>query len=302
MYSKNFMDRIGFFSNKRIIFFLNIIGFSHLNGDNPKTTNEFDNKIINLQNKFNKISLIYYKNKSSNNKNKNTSEIIEISKLNLYSKLGNKNGNKSNIKFEFNFNGKILDLWNLFFFKLRYMRLSLLDLINKKPEFKKYFTSMDMLEVFALLIDLIFFNDYFNEILTEEERKFVNEEFIHVLSGLFDGKIDKKEQIEILEKIKKILKTILNNLSSKSNIEININGKNIPSDVVKKLLEDKDMVEILSTSYLIFLDTIRLFYVTQILSLNDKTLTEFINTSKKNNSNDKKDPLELDTTDDEDLT
>lgn len=307
MFNKNYINTVNIFFNKKLIFFLNIMNFNSINSSN-KVSNNISNKnqMANFKVTFNKILLTY--------NDKNIKKILEINKLVSNSEKEN------SLKLEFDFNGKKTDLWNLFFFNVRYMRFSILDVLNKKPELKKHFNSLDVLEIFALLINLIFFNDYFKDILTEEEQKFTNENSLLLLSGFFERNIGKKEEEEIINKIKKIIRTILNNMCSKSNIQININGKNISIDTIKKLLQDEDMIKILSFNYLIFLDTLRLFYSTQILSINDESLTAFLNNSKKNafknksttdksnkntdksNKDEKKDPLELVDIDEEDLS
>lgn len=269
MFNKNYINTVNIFSNKKLFFFLNIMNFNSINSSN-KVSNNISHQMANFKVSFNKISLTY--------DNKNIKKTFEINKLvsNLTSEKEN------NLNLEFDFNGRKTDLWNLFFFNVRYMRFSILDVLNKKPELKKHFNSLDVLEIFGLLINLIFFNDYFKDILTEEEQKLTNKNSLLLLSEFFERKIGKKEEEEIINKIKKIMRTILNNMSSKSNIQININGKNISIDTIKKLLQDEDMIKILAFNYLIFLDTLRLFYSTQILSINDESLTTFLNSSKKN--------------------
>lgn len=234
------------FNNKFIGFFINF---------NLSSKNQLLNKKISPIN-FNKITVNY------NNK------IFELKNLKLelneYGKLN------------FNFNGKTLEMLNLFlFFLVKQFRVILIETINYKiPELKNHFNSMDLLEIFTIIINIILFNDFFKNHFPEHQQKIIKENSGEIIIDILQNKNNEK----ILEKIHKLMLVILNNIPNKINLEIKINGKLISNNILNNLFHNKEIIKIFSEILLLFLNTMKLFiiYTNTVMCLKDEDLLIFI--------------------------
>lgn len=239
-------------STNKFIFLLNIMFFTFHSTDIKNYKNE---KI-----KFNEIIITC--------KNKNTGKNIELKKLTEELKLNLKFGNEN------------IDVWHIYLFNLiKEIRFPLLFLLKdeKNPDLKKYFNTFDLLEIFTFFINLIYISDFLKEVLSDKEQKTIIDNMKYISVEILKDKIEKSHIDEILKKINIIMEIILNNLSNKYNLNININGKNVPIKVVKELLKNKEIVKILSMSFFLFLDTLKTFRLVEFFFLKDEDLIKLIN-------------------------
>ena len=213
-------------------------------------------------------------------KNKNTGKNIELKKLTEELKLNLKFGNEN------------IDVWHIYLFNLiKEIRFPLLFLLKdeKNPDLKKYFNTFDLLEIFTFFINLIYISDFLKEVLSEKEQKTIIDNMKYISVEILKDKIEKPLVDEILKKIDTIMEIILNNLSNKYNLNININGKNVPIKVVKELLKNKDIIKILSISFFLFLDTLKTFRLVEFFFLKDEDLIKLINPKEAYNIKNTKD-------------
>ena len=245
--------------NKKLILFLGIIGY------NTTLSRLQEQKEVNnnfLETKFNKIILTY---------EKSTYQLSDLKKdISLTSKLN------------FNFGNQKIELWPMFLFSsTKQFRLFIVDLINNDPQLKKDFNSLDILEIFTLLIHIITNKDFFKNEFSEKEKKIIEENTKYLVVEFFQNTVIEEKMLKaLLVRINKIMEIILKNIPNKVKIEININGKNISQDVIKKLFTNKKIIELFSTMYLLFLDNMRQFYITKIMLLKDEDLLELIKKNK----------------------
>jgi hypothetical protein len=259
--------------NKNLILFTTIIGYNNNFAKIKENTNFQEAK-------FNKIVLTYKK------------ENFQLSDLN--------NDIALTSKLNFNFGNQKVELWPMFLFSVtKQFRLFIVDLINEdNSQLKKDFNSLDIIEIFTVLINIMTNKDFFKSEFSEKEQKIIEENTKYLIVEFFKNTVIEEKMLKsLLSRINKIMEIILKNIPNKIKIDININGKNISQDVIKKLFTNKKVIELFSTMYLLFLDNMRQFYITKIIALKDEELLEMIKKNKNQkigngntNDNQKKEP------------